>query len=185
MCCVRHEALRDLESPVHRSLGTQDLSGIDELDDEICLGLRVETSYTGGSLKWMGVVAPHVQQDPYVDYMNVIEGFSRDELARFVSLADDPSIFDLDRVDSYRFGDETDHPLNVRQMMFLKYRYGVYFPWKVAFHFVENDRWEDKIRATEGHEPGGSRALSKTLRVHSASAVQRDRASFDLWSPGQ
>ena len=29
-------------------------------------------------------------------------------------------------------------------MLYLKYRYGVYFPWKVCYHFLENDRWEDK-----------------------------------------
>jgi hypothetical protein len=121
-----------------------DTSPLAEVDDEICLGLsRVATSYTGGSLKWMGVVAPPVQGDPYVDYMHVIERFSRDELAVFVSLADDPGAFALDEGD-YAFGDETDHPLNKRQMLYLKYRYGVYFPWKVAYHLLDNVWWEDK-----------------------------------------
>jgi hypothetical protein len=121
-----------------------DTSPLAEIDEEICLGLtRVATSYTGGSLKWMGVVAPPVQGDPYVDYMHVIEGFSRDELAAFVSLSDDPGAFDLDHGD-YAFGDETDHPLSKRQMLYLKYRYGVYFPWKVAYHLLDNVWWEDK-----------------------------------------
>lgn len=120
-----------------------DTSCFPELDDEIVYALsRVDSSYTGGSLKWMGVVAPWVHDDPYVDYGHVIERFSRDELARFVSLADDPTEFDLDC--KYTFGDETDHPLSRAQMLYLKHRYGVYFPWKVCYHLVENDRWDDK-----------------------------------------
>ncbi|WP_437492145.1 hypothetical protein WME75_17195 [Sorangium sp. So ce1014] len=122
-----------------------DTSCFPELDREIVLGLcRVEPSYTGGSLKWMGVVAPWVHEDPYVDYGQVIAGFSREELRDFVALADDPSAFDLDRRGEYTFGDETDHPLTRAQVLYLKYRYGVYFPWKVCYHLLENDRWEDK-----------------------------------------
>ncbi len=120
-----------------------DTSAFAAIDDEIVYALsRIESSYTGGSLKWMGVVAPWVHDDPYVDYGQVIERFSREELARFVSLADDPSAFDLDA--KYTFGDETDHPLSRAQMLYLKHRYGVYFPWKVCYHLLENDRWEDK-----------------------------------------
>ena len=92
-----------------------DTTPLARIDEEICLGLtRVATSYTGGSLKWMNVVAPQVQEDGYVDSMNVIEGFSREEFAAFVSLADTPGDFDLDRWRDYTFGDETDHPLNTR-----------------------------------------------------------------------
>ena len=29
-------------------------------------------------------------------------------------------------------------------MLYLKYQHGVYFPWKVCYHLLENDRWEDK-----------------------------------------
>jgi hypothetical protein len=108
----------------------------------------VTPSYTGGSLKWMGVVAPHVRIDPYVDCMHVIEGFSRDEFAAFVALSDDPAAFDLERQRDYSFGDETDNPLTKRQMLYLKYRYGVYFPWKVAYHLLDNVWWEDKNSGT-------------------------------------
>lgn len=141
-----------------------DLSGIELLDDEICLGLtRAELSYTGGSLKWMGVVAPHIEKDPYVDYMNVIEQFSFEEWQRLVSLCEDPSEFDHSRWREYRFGDETDNPLNARQMLWLKYRYGVYFPWKVAFHFVENNRWEDKNSGAEkGYNPQAELLFPRT-----------------------
>jgi Rieske 2Fe-2S family protein len=102
----------------------------------------VEVTHTGGSLKWMGVTAPWVNGDPYRDLGHVIAGFSREEFARFVALADDPDVFDLDRRADYAFGDETDHPLNARQVRYLKYQHGVYFPWKVCFHLLENDRWE-------------------------------------------
>ncbi len=122
-----------------------DTSSFAELDEEILYALsRVDVSYTGGSLKWMNVVAPWVHDDPYVDYGEVILGFSRDEFVRFVSLAPDPSVFDVDRQHEYQFGDETDHPLSRRQMLYLKYKHGVYFPWKACYHLLENDRWEDK-----------------------------------------
>jgi len=122
-----------------------DTSSLADLDEEVCLGLsRVATSYTGGSLKWMGVVAPAVHEDGYVDYMYAIQGFSRQEFARFISLSNSPEDFDLDRYREYRFGDETDHPLTKRQMLYLKFHYGVYFPWKVTYHLLDNVWWEDK-----------------------------------------
>jgi hypothetical protein len=124
-----------------------DTSCFSALDEEIVCALpRVEASYTGGSLKWMGVTAPWVDVDPYADYMRVIEGFTREEFVRFVSFGTpaDRESFDPDRQEDYQFGDETDHPLTREQMLYLKYRYGVYFPWKVCYHLLENDRWEDK-----------------------------------------
>lgn len=123
-------------------LDTSELPAIDE--EILCALPRLETSYTGGSLKWMGVTAPWVTSDPYVDYMTVIKGFSKEELVRFVSYGEAPADFDPEKADEYAFGDETDHPLSRGQMLYLKYRYGVYFPWKVCYHLLENDRWEDK-----------------------------------------
>ena len=68
-----------------------DTSDFEELDDEIIGALpRLETSYTGGSLKWMGVTAPWVNEDPYVDYMRVIEAMSPEELVKFVSYGEAP-----------------------------------------------------------------------------------------------
>jgi Rieske 2Fe-2S family protein len=119
-----------------------DTSAFPAIDEEIMCALpRVEVSYTGGSLKWMGVTAPWVNADPYRDYMHVIEGFSTEELARFIAYGRAPARSDGEAV---RFGDETDNPLSREQMLYLKYRYGVYFPWKVCYHLLENDRWEDK-----------------------------------------
>jgi Rieske 2Fe-2S family protein len=75
-----------------------DSSSFDELDEEIVCALsRVEPSYTGGSLKWMGATAPWVNVDPYADYMHVFERFSPEELVRFVSYGTAPEGFDPDR----------------------------------------------------------------------------------------
>lgn len=125
--------------------GEFDTSCFPRLDEEITYGLaQVEVSRTGGSLKHMGVVAPWIMDDPYVDYGHVIERFTRDEFLRFVSLAEDPSVFDPDRRDEYAFGDETDHPLTPAQMRYLIYRHRVYFPWRVCYHLLHDNRWEDK-----------------------------------------
>jgi hypothetical protein len=122
-----------------------DTSGFAEMDREITLGLaRVETRYTGGSLKWMGVVAPWQIDDGYRDLMDAVRAMSPGELRDLVELADDPEAIDLARPDELAFGDETDHPLNAAQARLLAVRHGVYFPWKASYHFVENDRWEDK-----------------------------------------
>ncbi len=122
-----------------------DTGVFDDLDDEITLALpRAETSYTGGSLKWMGVVAPWAMEDGYVDYMHAIQNFSEEEFRRFVSLGPTPEEFDAKKRSEYSFGDETDHPLTKEQMLYLKVRHNVYFPWKVCYHLLENDRWDDK-----------------------------------------
>ncbi|MDB4936568.1 MAG: Phenylpropionate dioxygenase, partial [Labilithrix sp.] len=120
-----------------------DTSSFDDLHREITRGLAVvETSYTGGTLKWMGVTAPWVEKDPYRDAMHAIRAMSPDEIAELVALGDGP---DLDPRDpDLTFGDETDRPFTRAQMQLLEHRYGVYFPWKVCYHLLENDRWEDK-----------------------------------------
>lgn len=115
------------------------------IDDEVTRALvDLEPGQTGGGLKHMGICAPWVNSDPYIDYGDVIERFSFAEWQQLVALADDPTIFDPARWRETRFGDETDHPLNRRQIRWLTYRHGVYFPWKVCVHLLENDRWEDK-----------------------------------------
>lgn len=122
-----------------------DLSSFPALDREITKGLcEVETSYTGGTLKWMGVVAPWQLDDGYRDAMFAIEQMSFEDWQDLVALSEDPSAFDPSRWREYRFGDETDHPFNRAQLDFLQMRHGAYFPWKVCYHLLENDRWEDK-----------------------------------------
>jgi Rieske 2Fe-2S family protein len=125
--------------------GVIDSSALPAIDDELTRGLaRIEPGQTGGSLKHMGVTAPWVNDDGYTDYGQVIERFTFEEWRALVELADEPSSFDRDRWRDVRFGDETDHPLNARQIRYLTYRHGVYFPWKVCVHLLENDRWDDK-----------------------------------------
>jgi len=115
------------------------------LDREITGGLaQVDTQYTGGSLKWMGVVAPWQMDDGYRDLMDAVRAMTAQELAELVALGDDPTSVDLSHPESIAFGDETDHPLTAAQARLLAMRHGVYFPWKCAYHFIENERWEDK-----------------------------------------
>ncbi|HEU4405376.1 MAG TPA: hypothetical protein VFS43_08820 [Polyangiaceae bacterium] len=137
-----------------------DLGRLAALDDEICLGLtRVEPWYTGGSLKWMGVVAPSVQRDPYADYGRVIAAMGEDEFRRFCSLGEAPERFDPARRGEYAFGDETENPLTKEQMLYLNYKHGVYFPWKVVYHFVENRLWADKHSGRGKGFTGEARAV--------------------------
>jgi len=127
--------------------GVIDLSALDALDGEISRGLaQVPSRYTGGTLKWMGVVAPWAlgDDDGYRDAMHVIERLPDEELEVFFSLAEDPAALRVEDRAGYRFGDETDHPFTRAQERWLAYRHGVYFPWKVCYHLLENDRWEDK-----------------------------------------
>jgi Rieske 2Fe-2S family protein len=122
-----------------------DLSPLPALDREVTRGLsQVEARYTGGTLKWMGVVAPWAMDDGYRDAMEVIESLPDEELAVFFSLADDPAALRVEDRASYRFGDETDHPFSRAQERWLAYGHGAYFPWKVCYHLLENERWEDK-----------------------------------------
>lgn len=117
----------------------------EELHEEICLGLaRADTKHVGGDLKWMNVAAPWVMEDGYIDFNDAIEEMDRNEVERLVELADAPSEFDLDDWRAIRFGDETPHALNRAQTRYLKFRYGAYFPWKVAFELLENRSWDDK-----------------------------------------
>lgn len=129
-----------------------DVSCFPALDRELTRGLcEVESSYTGGTLKWMGVVAPWQVDDGYLDAMHAIERMTFEEWDDFVSLADEPTSFNRAEWRSYRFGDETDHPFTRAQLALLEMRHGVYFPWKVCYHLLENDTWEDK-HSGEGKE---------------------------------
>ncbi|MFO0552027.1 MAG: hypothetical protein U0271_26815 [Polyangiaceae bacterium] len=141
-------------------LELEDLVGdveLDAIDDEITRGLmRVESTATGGTLKWMGVVAPWVMDDGYVDAMAAIEDFSQAELDELIALGDDEP---LDEGEPRRFGDETERPFTRAQIRWLTLRHGVYFPWKVCYHLLENDRWDDK------HSGAGKDFLPEALEV--------------------
>jgi hypothetical protein len=122
-----------------------DTSGFDEMDDEICFALaHVQPSYTGGSHKTMGIVPPSLADDPYVDYGQVIRAFDAEEFRAFIALSDTPYEFDVERRHEYEFGEEREHPLSRKQMLFLKYKHRVYFPWKVFYELIPGTYWDEK-----------------------------------------
>lgn len=125
--------------------GVIDLGALDALDAEVARGLaHVEPRYTGGTLKWMGVVAPWAMDDGYRDAMDVLQALPDAELAVFLSLSEDTALLRVEDRQRLRFGDETEHPFSRAQERWLAYRHGAYFPWRVCYHLLENDRWEDK-----------------------------------------
>jgi hypothetical protein len=129
----------------------------DALDDEICLGLpEVATSYTGGSHRSMGIMPPSLEAAPYVDYGEIIAAMGDDEFRRFCALGEagragqgagdgsdegDGRRGDLERGD---IGEEGSASLSRRQMLYLKYKHGVYFPWKVFYQFIPTNYWHEK-----------------------------------------
>ncbi len=131
-----------------------------EVDREVSLGLvKVEVGQTGGTLKWMGVVAPWQRDDAYLDAMDVIRALAEDEYATFLDLAPEPEHPADTPQTTKEFGDETDRPFSLEQMRWLSYRHGVYFPWRVCYHLLENDRWEDK-------HSGEGKSFSEEAREH-------------------
>lgn len=129
-----------------------DLSLLDEIHDEVCLALaQMPTGYTGGSHRSMGIMPQGCEGEALVDYQEVIKGLDDAGFATFRSLADDPKGFDPARRDSVEYGEERDVPLSPRQMLWLKMRHRVYFPWKVYAELIPNQRWEDKC------DPAGKR----------------------------
>jgi hypothetical protein len=124
-----------------------DLSALDELHDEICVALAEKpTSYTGGSHRSMGIMPAGREADALVDYQEVIRGLDDAGFERFRSLADDPRAIDPRTRHRTEFGEERDVPLSTRQMLWLKMRHRVYFPWKVYAELIPNERWEDKSK---------------------------------------
>lgn len=124
-----------------------DLAALAALDLEICLGLaRVATSVTGGSHKSMGIVPAHLEDDPYVDYGQAIAAMDRDEFVLFASLSDTPHLLDPDERADYTFGEERDFPLSRRQVRYLEYRYGVYFPWSTYLELMPGGTWDEQSR---------------------------------------
>jgi hypothetical protein len=92
----------------------------------------------------MGIVPPSLADEPYADYGQVIRAMPRADFARFVALSDTPDEFDLDRQQEYEFGEERERPLSRKQMLFLKFRCGVYFPWQIFYELIPTLNWEDK-----------------------------------------
>jgi hypothetical protein len=122
-----------------------DLSGLDAIHDEICLALaQMPTGYTGGSHRSMGIMPAGYESEALVDYQEVIRGLDDAGFATFQSLSDEPLAIDPATRGEVQFGEERDIPLSTRQMLWLKMRHRVYFPWKVYAELIPNERWEDK-----------------------------------------
>ena len=135
-----------------------DAAKVAALDREILGGLaEVETGATGATLKWMGVVAPWMRHDGHRDAMEAIRAMDADDFEQFVALGD--ADVDLGQQATLEFGDETDQPFTAAQVRLLLFRHGVYFPWKVCHHLLENDRWEDK-------HSGAGKDFSDEAREH-------------------
>ncbi|MGC4087623.1 MAG: hypothetical protein QM756_06960 [Polyangiaceae bacterium] len=137
-----------------------DLARLPELHEEICLGLtRVPVDYTGGSHRTLGIVPASQSEPAYADYGEVLRGMSAAELAQFRALSDAAEAASQASDDpALTYGEERDVPLSRRQMLWLKVRYGVYFPWKVYFEFIPNRYWSDK-------SDGDGKAFTRVARA--------------------
>jgi hypothetical protein len=137
-----------------------DLGLLDEVHEEVCMGLaQLEVDSTGGSHRSMGIMPPSRRHEAHGDYGEVLRGLSREEFARFASLADEPEDFDPDQQASYRIGEEQDHPLSRQQARYLALRHRVYFPWKVYVELIPNLYWDQK-------STGAGKAFTREARVY-------------------
>lgn len=142
-----------------------DLSALEAIHEEVCYSLaHVEVEYTGGCHRSMGIVPPSRLAETHGDYVEVIRSFGEREFLAFISLAEDPTEYDPARRREYRFGEEQDTPLTRRQMLYLKYRYGVYFPWKVYYEMIPNLYWDEKSRGEgKSFTPEARRLFPRTV----------------------
>ncbi|KYF78309.1 hypothetical protein BE17_53340 [Sorangium cellulosum] len=125
-----------------------DLSPLAEIHEEICLALtQVPIDYTGGSHRTMGIMPPSRRGEALADYGEVIRGLSDEEFLTFQRLSDGPAAIDRSSRATLEFGEERELPLSRRQMLWLKFRHGVYFPWKVYVELIPNRYWSDKSRS--------------------------------------
>lgn len=121
-----------------------DIRALGEVHEEICLALaEVPTDYTGGSHRTMGIMPPSRAREAHTDYGEVIARMTPTEYATFCSLAAEPDAMPASPAGA-TFGEERDHPLSRRQMLWLEYRFGVYFPWKIYVEMIPNGLWGDK-----------------------------------------
>ncbi len=136
-----------LDAPL-RAVGV-DLAALDVVHEEVCVAYAsMPVDYTGGSHRGMQIMPASKQADAVVDYLEVLRGLTDDQWQRFVALADDPDEFkDIAVADRVDIGEERKLPLSRRQMLWLKVRHGVYFPWKGYLELIPNQRWTDKSNA--------------------------------------
>ena len=133
---------------------------LDAVHEEICLALaKAPVDYTGGSHRSMAIMPAGREREALVDYGEVIAAMSDDAFATFRALADDPSSIAEDARALGQFGEERSHPLSRRQMLWLKVRFGVYFPWKAYVELIPNRTWGEKSAATGKHFTGRAKAF--------------------------
>jgi hypothetical protein len=131
--------------PLERFVDTRVL---DAVHDEVCLALtQIPTEYTGGSHRSMAIMPASRTGEAICDYGEVIRSLSEADFATFRSLADNPHAIDPNRRAELEFGEEREVPLSRRQMLWLKMRHGVYFPWKVYAELIPNRWWTEKADA--------------------------------------
>lgn len=125
-----------------------DQATLDAVHQEITHALtQVPVRYTGGSHRSMGIMPPALRHTALVDYGEVLAAMSDAEWRAFVALAD----VDVDAARTPRsaFGEEKEHSLSAAQMMLLKVRHGVYFPWKVFYPLMDVQYWDEKAQRRE------------------------------------
>jgi hypothetical protein len=123
-----------------------ELGPLEAIHDEVCLSLaEIPVDYTGGSHRAMGIVPASRRAECHTDYGEVVRAMGDADLATLSSLGDGDDLFDASR--RGEIGEERDHPLSRRQMLWLKYRFGVYFPWKVFVELMPNRWWGEKSHA--------------------------------------
>lgn len=141
-------------------IDTAPLAGIHE---EICLALTsLPLEYTGGSHRSMGIMPPSLEATAVRDYNEVFRAMSAAERAVFFSLADEP--IDVEEAEAaFEIGEERELLLSRRQMLYLKFRHGVYFPWKVYYELVPNTRWDQKAQKGRNFTPEAMLHLPRTV----------------------
>lgn len=145
-----------------------DLSAMDAIDEEVCLGLaEVPVDYTGGSHRSMEIMPASRTSEALVDYGEVIASLSPAAYDTFRSLAHEPESLPATPAGA-TFGEEREHPLSRRQMLWLESRYGVYFPWKVYLEMIPNRTWEEK----SSPEGKGFTRLARTFFPRTLAFVQ-------------
>jgi hypothetical protein len=130
--------------PLERYL---DVDALAALHDEVCLALaQLPVDYTGGAHRAMGIMPTGAEAEALVDYVEVLRALSDAEFEVFRGLGDDPRAAHPDGREAY--GEERAIPLSRRQMLWLKYRHRVYFPWKVYVEMIPNRWWDAKADPT-------------------------------------
>ena len=130
---------------------------------------EIPVDYTGGSHRSMGIVPPSRQAECHVDYGECHPRHERRRhRARSRASATVAEPLDPSRADE--IGEERDRPLSRRQMLWLKYRFGVYFPWKVYVELIPNRCWGEKSR-------GAGKSLHRQARAFFPQGRRVDRAS--------